>query len=162
MKTRVLLLLALGLLQMAGDLLRLPALKGIGAATTASPAPRVFSAVRGYETYSTRFTLEWTGPDGRVQTLPITPDLYARLRGPYNRRNVYGAVLAFGPVLATGPRTRPLFESVARAAVFGEARLLRELGIDPGTVRPPVRIRYEPAPGTDMGDLPRVLEVPPP
>jgi hypothetical protein len=57
-------LLALGILQMAGDVLRLPALKGIGAATDASPAPKVFSSVRGLETFSTRFEIEWTDTNG--------------------------------------------------------------------------------------------------
>jgi hypothetical protein len=147
---------------MAGDLLRLPWLKAIGAASTASPAPRVFSAVQGYETYSTRFTLEWNGPDRWVRSLTLTPLLYARIRGPYNRRNVYGAVVAYGPVLASDPRTRPLFESVARAALFGDAPLLRELLVDPRGVHPPVRLHYEPAPGRTMGGFPHLLEVPPP
>ena len=31
---------------------------------------------------------------------------------------------------------------------------------DPAGVRGPVRVRYEPLPGTDLGDLPRVLEAP--
>jgi hypothetical protein len=160
-------LLALGLLQMAGDLTEragLPALgrplKGIGAATTASPAPKVFSSVRGLETFSTRFYVEWTDRGGQEHSLLLTPEIYGQLRGPYNRRNVYGAVLAYGPVLATDPRTEPLFRSVARFALCGEAPLLRELGIDPTEVRGPVRVRYEPRPGGDMGDLPRVLEVP--
>jgi hypothetical protein len=160
-------LLVLGLLQMSGDLLEragLPAVgrpvKGIGAASTASPAPKVFSAVRGLETYSTRFYLEWTDQAGRGHELLLTPEVYGHVCGPYNRRNVYGAVLAYGPVLATDPRTEPLFRSVARYALCGDAPLLRELGIDPDEVAGPVRVRYEPRPGTDLGDLPRVLEAP--
>ncbi len=160
-------LLVLGLLQMSGDLLERAGLaglggafKGVGAATTASPAPKVFSASRGLETYSTRFFLEWSDGSGRDHSLPLTPDLYARVRGPYNRRNVYGAALAYGPVLATTERTRPMFLSVIRHALCGEAPLLRELGVDPAGVAGPMRIRYEPLPGTDLGDLPRVLEAP--
>src|SRR5438270_9821355 len=99
MRKSVVLLLALGLLQMAGDVLRIPAIKGLGAATAAAPAPKVFSAVRGLETYSTRFFLEWSGADGEAHSLELTPEVYSRLRGPYNRRNVYGAALAYGPVL---------------------------------------------------------------
>ncbi len=87
-------LLVVGMLQMAGDVLRLPAVKAIGAATAASPAPKVFSAVRGLETYSTRFSIEWNDRAGRPHALEITPELNARVRGPYNRRNVFGAVLA--------------------------------------------------------------------
>jgi hypothetical protein len=155
-------LIAVGLLQMAGDLCEryLSAyyglrLKGLGAATAASPAPKVFSAVRGLETYSTRFFLEWKGADGAEHSLELTPEVYSRLRGPYNRRNVYGAALAYGPVLPAELR-----DPVMAYAMCGDAPLLRELGIDPAQVRGPVRLRYEPRPGTDMGDLPRVLEAP--
>ena len=95
-------LLIVGLMQMAGDLLEqggLPGigrpLKGIGAATTASPAPKVFSVARGLETYSTRFYLEWWDRNGKEHSLEFTPELYSRLLGPYNRRNVYGAAVAY-------------------------------------------------------------------
>jgi hypothetical protein len=155
-------LLALGLLQMTGDLVGQlisepvgKAVKGVAAATTASPAPKVFSAVRGLETYSTRFFLEWEDQDGRRCALELTPEVYGRLRGPYNRRNVYGAALAYGPVLPVELR-----DPVLRYAVCGDAPLLRELGIDPVRLRGPVRVRLEPLPGTDLGDLPRILEAP--
>jgi hypothetical protein len=155
-------LVALGLLQMTGDLLEQyvsaplgRALKGMGAATTASPAPKVFSSVRGFETYSTRFFIEWTDRSGNEHSLRITPEIYARLRGPYNRRNVYGAALAYGPVLPAKLR-----EPVMRYALCGDAPLLRELGIDPSTIAGRVRIRYEALAGTDLGDLPRLLEAP--
>jgi hypothetical protein len=167
MTKRCVALLVLGLLQMGGDLLdRLGAgvvgrpLKGVAAATTASPAPKVFSAVRGLETFSTRFTVEWTDRAGRGHVLPITSELSARIRGPYNRRNVYGAVLAYGPVLATDERTEALYTSVARYALCGGAPLLRELGIDPAEVAGGVRVRYEPRPDIPPGDWPRVLEAP--
>jgi hypothetical protein len=142
---------------MAGDLCGLPVLRGIGAATVASPAPKVFSAVRGFETYSARFSLEWTSHDGAAHSLELTPEVYARLAGPYNRRNVYGAALAYGPVLSTDPQTRPMFQAVTSYALCGEAPLLRELGINPTGISGQVRIRIEPLPGTEMGTLPRVL-----
>jgi hypothetical protein len=154
-------LLFVGLLQMTGDLLERAgiekvgsAIRGVGAATTASPAPKVFSSVRGLETYSTRFYVEWTDLTGEEHSLHVTPEVYARLRGPYNRRNVYGAALAYGPVLP-----KELREPVMRYAVCGDAPLLRELGINPEQVKS-VWVRYEPLPGTDLGDLPRKLEAP--
>ena len=173
-KGSAILLLVVGLVQMAGDVVQRvgdylaisplskfgAGTKGIAAATTASPAPKVFSAVRGLETYSTRFFLEWTDRDGIDHSMELTPEVNARIRGPYNRRNVYGAVLAYGPVLATDARTKPMFDSVAKYALCGEAPLLSELGIDPATVAGRVRVRLEPLPGTEMGDLPRVLEPP--
>jgi hypothetical protein len=155
-------LVAVGLLQMSGDVTERfvqprvgRVLKGVGAATAASPAPKVFSAVGGLETYSTRFYLEWTDRAGEFHSLQVTPELYARLRGPYNRRNVFGAALAYGPVLPPDLR-----DPVMRYALCGEAPLLRELGIDPAEVRGPVRVRFEPLPGTDLRGLPTLLEAP--
>src|SRR3546814_880808 len=103
-------LLGVGSLSMAGNLFDLAPLRGVGLATAMSPAPKVFSAVRGLETYSTRFFLEWNTVDGEAVSVELTPEINANLRGPYNRRNVYGAVLAYGPVLPTelpAPGTRP-------------------------------------------------------
>jgi hypothetical protein len=151
--------LLIGLMQMTGDLLNLPALKGIGAATAISPAPKVFTAIRGYEAYSTNFYLEWTDHNGAAHSQQLTPERYARVAGPYNRRNIYGAVLAGGPVLATDERLRPLFDSVSRYVLSGDAALLRELGLDPASIDGTIRVRYEPLPGTQMNDLPRVLEI---
>jgi hypothetical protein len=158
MKKAAAVLLIVGLLQMSGDLFGSPALKGIGAATGASPAPKVFTVVRGMEAYSTRFYLEWIDRHGVTHERRLTPEIYARVAGPYNRRNVYGAVLAAGPVLATDDRLAPMFRSVSGFALCGDAPLLSELGIDPAQVVA-ARVRYEPAPGKSMGDLPRTLEV---
>ena len=147
----------LGLAQMAGDLSGNRALRGLAAATTASPAPRVFSAVRGLETYSTRFVIEWAERDGSARSLELTPEVYQRLHGPYNRRNVYGAALAYGPVLVSDPATRPMFEAVLRRSVCGARPLLREIGVNVAPIVGEVRVRFEPRPGTDMGALPRVI-----
>jgi len=154
------LLLVVGLVQMVGDLVHLPAVKAMGAATCASPAPKVFTSVRGLETFSTRFFIEWDGQDSKTHSLPLTPEIYARLQGPYSRRNVYGAVLAFGPILVMDPKTRPMFDSVARFALCGEAPVLREIGVDPTGIRGRVRVRLEPRPGTRIGDLALAFEAP--
>ena len=114
---RAIFLVILGLAQMTGDVLRVPAIKGVAAATGASPAPKVFSAVQGLETYSTRFFLDLG--DERVE---LTPELYSRIEGPYNRRNVFGAALAYGPVLPASLR-----DPVTKYALCGDAPLLREM-----------------------------------
>jgi hypothetical protein len=145
-------------LQIAADVAGLPALRAIAAATTASPLPKVFSAVRGLETYSTRFFVEWTDRAGELHSLELTPEVYAALRGPYNRRNVFGAVVAYGPLLSTDARTRPMFERVAAYALCGDAPLLRELGVDPRALAGPARVRLVPIAGTNLGDLPDVLQ----
>jgi len=156
MRSRVLgaALVTLGLAQMLGDLLHLDLLKGLAAATAASPAPKVFSAVGKLETYSVRFDIEWIDDAGK-HTRALDSALYETMEGPYNRRNIYGAVLAFGPVLSTNPRTQPMFESVFRAATCHGAPLLRELGLSQRARD--VRVIVTPLPGVELGDLPRVL-----
>jgi hypothetical protein len=158
MRKPVIALLALGILQMTADLLHLRALKGVAAATAASPAPKVFSSVRGLETYSSRFFVEWTDKSGAFHSTKISPENTAGLRGPYNRRNVYGAVLAYGPVLQSDPSLRPMFEAVSRYALCGDAPLLRELGIPVTEIRGVPRIRIETRSGTQAGDLPLEYE----
>ena len=150
-------LLGVGLLQMAGDVLGVPALKGLGMATAASPAPRVFTSMRGMEPFSTRFFLEWRTRDGAAHTLELTPEVYARLGGAYNRRNAYGAALAAGPVLATDPRTDQMLRSVLSYALCGGAALLQELGIETGELDGPPVVRYAPRPTAAMGGLPLLI-----
>lgn len=151
MRKRAAFLLAIGLFQMAGDLLRFPPLKQLGAASAAAPAPRVFCAVDGYEAYATQFALEWLDRDGGFHTRPLTADTVGRLRGPYNRRNVYGAALAYGPILPERLRA-----PVLKYGLTGDAPMLREMGIDPRGIRE-VWIRYEPLPGTTPREFPRRL-----
>jgi hypothetical protein len=154
----VIALLALGMLQMTADLLHLRALKGVAAATAASPAPKVFSSVRGLETYSSRFFVEWTDKSGLFHSIMIRPETAAGLQGPYNRRNVYGAVLAYGPVLQSDPSVRSMFESISRHALCGDAPLLRELGIPVTEIRGAPRIRIETRRGAQADDLPLEYE----
>jgi hypothetical protein len=149
--------LGLGLLQMCGDVLGVPALKGIGMATAASPAPRVFTSMRGLETFSTRFYLEWRSRDGAAHSLALTPEAYQHLRGAYNRRNAYGAALAAGPLLATDALTQTMFRAVLSHALCGDTPVLRELGIDSADLDGPPQVRYEPLPGSSMDDLPTAL-----
>lgn len=150
-------LLALGFAQMACDLGGWRAGKALAAATMASPAPRVFSATRGFETFSSQFFLEWNGADGRPGRLAFDRAAYARLRGPYNRRNVYGAAFAYGPVLAADPAGRRLLEQVGRHAFGGGAPLLTELGVPPDAERSGLRLRCEPRAGVPDPALPLVF-----
>lgn len=148
---RAVLLVLVGLVGIAGDALGVPALQALGTAWGASPAPRVFASRGGLEGFSSTFRVE--GPDGSVV---LDPELYARMVGPYPRRNVYGAALAGGPWLADHPHLGALHRSVAEGAFCGENTVLDELGVDVGE---PVRIVVEPRTGT-VTDLPLVLEPP--
>lgn len=117
-------LTAIGMLQMVGHTLGLPALRGIGLATGISPFPRVFCQNEGYEAFAATYHLSWTEPDGARATRQLTPEWYTRLAGPYNRRNVYGAAIAFAP------RMKPdLRDAVLTYAMATDSPLRRELGV---------------------------------
>lgn len=110
----------IGLTQMTGDLIGSRALKGIGAVTVIAPCPKVFCAINDFEPFAADFA--FTTDDG--SSVAITPELYSRMRGPYNRRNVYGAAIAGAPLLPAGIRDSVL------GFGFGHGGPLRgELGI---------------------------------
>jgi sterol desaturase/sphingolipid hydroxylase (fatty acid hydroxylase superfamily) len=153
---RAIVLLLLGLMQMTGSVLGLDALKAIGLAIGASPAPKVFCSVRGLETFSSSFVIEWRDRSGHRHAEDLTPALYANLRGPYNRRNVYGAVLAYGPVLQSDPRTRKAYDSVVQYALCGSAPLLHEIGIE-DIASGSAEVRMIPRLGTPFGDEPYLI-----
>lgn len=152
---RALGLLAVGLLAMVGDVIGSDALYGLGLATGASPSPKVFTAREGLEGFSAAYTLRWDEVDG-PRELALTPEVYGALKGPYNRRNVYGAALAGGPFLAEHPVLGPLHARVAEHA-FCDVDVLSELGVDAAPLGP-VELVVVPRPGTET-DLPLHLEV---
>lgn len=122
-------LVALGSLQMAAEVLGMPKLKAVAATTQVAPAMKVFTAHQGYETHAARFSLHWTDPQGRETTLQLTPETYGKVGGPYNRRNVYGAAFAYGPLLRADPVTQPMHDSVMRYALCEPGVLRAELDI---------------------------------
>lgn len=137
-------LIVVGTVQMAGDLLGVTALKALGAATGASPAPKVFTAHQGFETYSSEFFISWTGKDGARREMQLTPAVYGGIRGPYNRRNAYGAALSYAPVLQASEHTRPMLESVLRYTFCGPSSILAELGIERDDVAGPFMVDLKP------------------
>src|SRR6185369_12174174 len=66
-------LVALGCVQMLGDLMGQPAIKAIGLSTQVSPAPKVFTAQNGFETYSSTFHIDWLDAAGTGHTMELTP-----------------------------------------------------------------------------------------
>ena len=120
-------LVALGLLQAIGWAAGLDTLRGIGAMSAASPLPFVFSSFRGVETFAADFEIELVRESGTRTRHVITPELYSKLDGPYNRRNTYGAVLAYGPAL-DGPDEQRWVRSVLEYGLCGEGPLARRFG----------------------------------
>jgi hypothetical protein len=113
---------AVGLLQMAGDVLNNRVLRGLGAATAVAPFPKVFCDLNGMEPFASTFTLLAETEDGRTTELEITPEVYAKLGGPYNLRNAYGAALSYAPRLPEA-----LWQAVADHGLREDGPLQREL-----------------------------------
>lgn len=91
-------LFALGILNTAGLIFfNSPEMRGPAIISVASPLPFVFSAFNSVETFSTKMDMDLTMKNGTIMNIPIDHKLYAGLKGPYNRRNVIGAVFSHGP-----------------------------------------------------------------
>ena len=118
-------LFAVGIIQPVGYLIDSRIIRGIGAATAASPLPIVFSDAKGLETFASRFTLIATQRNGTRTSIAITPELYNRFEGPYNRRNVYGAAISYGPRLP-----KPVWKSVLHYGFCQPGPLAESLGLD--------------------------------
>lgn len=104
--------LALGSLQMLGHLTGSKILRGAGLASGVAPFPKVFCAVEGYEAFAASFSLTGIKADGTAWARALDAEWYSKLQGPYNRRNVYGAALAFAPRLPSELRRTLLTEAL--------------------------------------------------
>ena len=111
---------------MAGELLGNRTLKGLGAVTALAPCPKVFCDMDGFEPFASSFTITTEGTGNF--SLAVTPEIYSRLKGPYNRRNVYGAAIAAAPRLP-----EPIRRSVFSYAFGPRGPLREELSLPNGT-----------------------------
>ena len=91
--------IAIGLLQTIGYLTQIEIVRNLGILTSASPLPIVFTEVKGVEGFAADFYFQWDKAESKTEKIKITPQLYAKLKGPYNRRNIFGAAIAGGPML---------------------------------------------------------------
>jgi hypothetical protein len=150
-------LVTLGCGQIVAEALGMPRVKAVAAALQVSPAMKVFTAHDGYETHAARFSLSWDDAAGEAHVLALDPHSYARVTGPYNRRNVYGAAFAYGPLLRADPRLLGLQESVMHFALCEPGVLRAELGIPADARR--LAARVSPVRATGRDDLPMSWEV---
>jgi hypothetical protein len=111
-------LLVFGFSQMLGDLTGNRILKGLGAASVVAPSPKVFCDINGVEPFASTFTV--TICDRETKVGVITPEIYRSLRGPYNRRNVYGAAIAGAPLLPERLRQQVLGYAFAPNGPLGQ------------------------------------------
>jgi hypothetical protein len=118
-----LLVILIGLLQPIGYLLGNKSIKGIGQASGSSPLPIVFTEVKGVETFASNFYIQFINNEGNNAEYQITPHLYSKLKGPYNRRNIYGCAISYGPILK-----KEIWESILNYGICGKV-LLKEMGL---------------------------------
>jgi hypothetical protein len=124
------------------DVLGFERLSALAAVTNVAPAMKVFTAQKGYETYSSKFELTISYSDGQTVIAQLNPRKYSGLRGPYNRRNVYGALIAYGPVLVSNPKTHSMWKAMANRSFCGESSVLSELGFNNNSGISSATIRY--------------------
>ena len=137
-------LVALGCAQVVTDLAGFSTARALAAATQVSPAMKVFTSHEGFETFSPRFTIAYVDTAGQPVEVALTPERYSALAGPYNRRNAYGAALAYAPVLLASAETRGLVESVMRYAFCEPGSLVAELGLADLDRRAPITVLIHP------------------
>ena len=130
------LILTVGLFQIAGYCLNSSVLKGLGFASAIAPFPKVFSDVDGLETFASEFTLIITDSEGKITEQLITPELYSLLSGPYNRRNVYGAALSYAPRMK-----KEIWTGVFCYAFNNPAVLVKELNLPAGRISIRIKTR---------------------
>lgn len=117
-------LLLVGMSQMLGAWMGIDWLRGLGAATAAAPYPKVFSDVDGLETFASRFDLFIADDNGGWESIPMDSALYSQVGGSYNRRNVYGAALSYGPRLPEA-----IWREIFAFGLAEGGPLRRELGL---------------------------------
>jgi hypothetical protein len=123
------LLILVGCGAMVADLCGLRSVKGLLTAWGCSVQPRVFSTVDGLETFSSTVVVRLKRRDGEVLETPLTKRLARKLRGPYNRRNVYGAILVYGPVLQQHPQLGPMMDAILEQSAREGSPLLRDFAV---------------------------------
>jgi len=121
------LVLALGSIQMVGWAIDSPLLEPLGKASVASPLPLVFSSHDGLETFAQDFALEIRREGQALEKIPLDSARYSLLEGSYNRRNTYGAVFSYGPIL--DQKAPDLLSAVLQYGICDPGALLAECDI---------------------------------
>lgn len=124
----------IGSLQIIGHATGSRTIRGLGLASGIAPYPKVFCEAEGYEPFAASFIISGNDAAGNLVKVPLTAERYSRLKGPYQRRNVYGAALAYAPRLPEDLR-RHLFSDV----LADDSPLASELNL-PVLINPQITI----------------------
>lgn len=135
-------LIFLATVKVVADIFDFKKLSALAAITNLAPAMKVFTAHDGYETYSSKFSIKVIHFDGEVVEKNIDSKTYAGLEGPYNRRNVYGALIAYGPYLTSKSNTNKMWQVMADNSFCRKKSVLSELGFSNTSGVTSVSIKY--------------------
>ncbi len=147
-------ILGWGSTAMLGHIFDIPKIKGLGLASGAAPYTKVFcqaydkSDGRAFETFAMDFELIYDIGNKRDQILTITPEIYQKMKGPYQRRNVYGAVLAYGPAMPSKLSQETLYYSL-----IAPGKVPSELGLPKNATHFRIRITSRTAGSTNQWTL---------
>lgn len=156
-RRRAMALIALGCAHMVFDVMGMPLFAGIAMATASSPAPKVFTSLPDgqgarVEPFADDFEVIHVSVDGDTVVRELTPEIYASLEGPYNRRNTYGAVVAGAAFLEGHALTEPMWRASLEYMACGESTALDELGLPPRAPGDRIVLRQRSSSSTDLHD----------
>lgn len=97
--------------------------------SASSPLPLVFSTFNGQETYSTGFNITVEYQNGTIIQSPLDANLYNKMGGAYNRRNIYGAVFTHGPFFDRDVLIN-IRQNILHYAVCAPGSLTKEFGFE--------------------------------
>ena len=140
-------LIGIGLIQTLGFFIGSKAVRGIGLTTMASPLPIVFTQFRGIETFALKMNSEITTRSGEVSNHEMTPQKYSMLKGPYNLRNVYGAVISYGAGFES-EKEKKLLSAVLNHGFCSPGNLQRDMEL-PGDIES-IKVHLKPKTKDDI------------
>lgn len=141
-------LIVLGSLNILGFVTGQAWLRGLSIASVASPLPFVFSQFRGYETFAADYEVIAHYENGQKESVAISPPLYSKLGGTYNRRNTYGAAASYGPRM-TKPSEEALVNHVLAFGLCEGGPIARQLA-DPNVRSATLEVRSRTAGSTEV------------
>lgn len=96
-----------------GYIFFMPKVQAISFATAASPLPLVFSVYNGVETFTFNYTDIIINNSSHLDV----NDVYNHIEGPYNYRNVIGAMFAYGPLFEKDTKMYELRQIILKWAI---------------------------------------------
>lgn len=128
------------------------AVKDIGFASAASPLPLVFSAYNGIETYATGFNVTVTYKNDTIINQELTSEKYGKMYGPYNRKNVYGAIFSHGPFFDRDNLVK-IRQGILHYAICNPGTLIRDFQMSGNISNMHVDVLYRSQDNKKIGEL---------